>query len=225
MILTIVLATAMIAQIPPADAKPKPLEAFVIAGVTPKAGDADAPLAEGWPKATAPGLIQVKEYPAYRSAVARGKGASVGADNVLFYPLFLHISKSKVEMTAPVVNYYPADLVDKPKATGDVAMEFVYRSPTLGQTGQGVGMVKVEDHPASTYVCLGVQGEMDPERLRKANDALKAWLVEHKAEWVEIGSVRRLGYHGPMTARDERLWEVQLLVRPAPKPDNAEVKP
>jgi hypothetical protein len=39
--------------------------------------DSDSPLPEGWPDATVPGKIEVKDYPAYRSAVAKAKGASV----------------------------------------------------------------------------------------------------------------------------------------------------
>ena len=212
----------------PADDKsaqvPARLEAFVIPGAKLKPADSDAPLAEGWPGGTEPGMIEVKNYPGYRSAVARGKGASIGADTVLFYPLFNHISKSDIAMTTPVVSTYSQDLVKEPKAKGDMSMEFVYRSPTMGQAGQGVGSVKVEDHPASAFVCLGVQGDLDAERMSKGVGALKSWLADRKGEWVEDGPPRRLGYHGPMTRRDERLWEVQIPVKPAPKP-TPETKP
>lgn len=215
--LSFAIGLAFLGSTTMADDKPKPIEAFVVAGVIPKAADADAPLAEGWPKATAPGLIEVKNYPAYRSAIARGKGASVEADNLLFYPLFIHISKSDIAMTTPVVSNYDEAALKGPKATGDVSMEFVYRSPTQGQAGKGVGAVNVEDHPAATYLCLGVQGKMDPDKLRKGVDALKGWLDEHKDQWVEAGTARRIGYHGPMTTLDERLWEVQIPIKPVPK--------
>ncbi len=36
--------------------------------------DSDSPLPEGWPDATIPGRIEIKNYPAYRSAVAEAKG-------------------------------------------------------------------------------------------------------------------------------------------------------
>ena len=201
----------------PADDKPARLDEFAIPGVKARPADADAPLAEGWPKGTEPGVIEVKKYPAYRSAVARAKGASPGADNVLFYPLFNHITRSDIAMTSPVVSTYAPEMVRDPKATGDVSMEFVYRSPDLGKSGQGVGSVKVEDHPASAFVCLGIQGEMDPEKMRRAVEALRAWLADHK-EWAEDGPPRRLGYHAPMVRRDERLWEAQIPIKPAPKP-------
>ena len=141
-----------------ADDKPAPapmpgrLEAFVIPGVKSKPADSDAPLAEGWPGGTVPGIIEVKKYPAYRSAVARAKGAGMGSDNVLFFPLFNHISKKDIAMTTPVVSGFSPGLVEEPKAKGEVTMEFVYRSPTMGETGQGVGAVKVDDHPSATYV-------------------------------------------------------------------------
>ncbi len=99
--------------------------------------------------------------------MARGKGASLGADNVLFFPLFRHITTSDIAMTTPVVSTYSPELVKEPKATGEMSMEFVYRSPTMGQTGQGVGAVKVEDHPAGSFVCLGVQGDLDADRMRQ----------------------------------------------------------
>ncbi|WP_435006593.1 heme-binding protein [Tundrisphaera lichenicola] len=202
--------------------KVKRLEEFVIPSVQVKAADSDAPLAEGWPGGTAPGLIEVKKYPAYRSAVARGTGAALGSDNVLFFPLFRHISRSEIAMTTPVVNTYTPEMLQKPKATGDVSMEFVYRSPTQGQIGQGVGSVKVEDHPAATFVCLGVQGDLDSDRMRRGTEILKSWLDEHKSEWVEDGSTRRLGYHGPMTPRDQRLWEIQIPIKSAPLPEKPE---
>jgi hypothetical protein len=46
---------------------------------------------------------------------------------------------------------------------------------------------------------------------------LREWLKSQN-EWVEEGSPRRLGYHGPMTPVAQRLWEVQLPVKKAAKP-------
>ncbi len=189
--------------------------------VPPKAADGDAPLPEGWPAATKPAAVEIKQYPAYRSAVARAKdvaNSADSADTVLFFALFGHISRNKVEMTAPVVNTYAPAMVEDPKAKGPMTMEFLYRTPDQGKTGRGLGAVVVEDHPASTYACRGVQGPMTAERLRDEMAALRGWLDEHKAEWVADGPPRRLGYHGPMTPEAERLWEVQIPVKPARKP-------
>jgi hypothetical protein len=189
--------------------------------VAPKAADGDAPLPDGWPAATKPGAIEVKRYPAYRSAMARGEGGTVGADDVLFFPLFNHISRKEIAMTSPVVSTYEPAMLDDPKARGRVSMEFLYRSPTQGQAGRGVGRVTVEDHPAATFVCRGIQGRMTAERLRDESVALRAWLAEHKDKWVEDGPPRRLGYHGPMTPEAERLWEIQIPVKPAKTPGPA----
>ena len=101
----------------------------------------------------------MKHYPAYRSAVAKAKGASVRSDGVLFFSLFNHISRSKIEMTAPVVNTYatPA-MIETPGGTGEMTMEFLYRNTRQGEPGKGVGAVTVKDHPAQSFVCLGLEG-------------------------------------------------------------------
>jgi hypothetical protein len=80
----------------------------------PKKANSDAPFAEGWPDSTKPGTIEVKQYPAYRSAIARAKNASMGADGVLFFSLFRHITQSNVEMTSPVVNTYEPKILKAP---------------------------------------------------------------------------------------------------------------
>ena len=191
-----------------------PLPAFIVQGVEPRAFDADSPLAEGWPAATKPGMIEVKKFPAYRGAVARARDASMGSENILFFSLFNHITKSDVAMTAPVVNEFDPAMIADPKSTGEIAMEFVYRTPTTGAAGKGVGAVEVEDRPAGSFVCLGIQGEMDPAKLRLAVQSLQGWLDDHKAAWTAAGNPRRLGYHAPMTNEDKRWWEVQIPVKP-----------
>ena len=178
--------------------------------------DSDSPLPEGWPDATVPGKIEVKHYPAYRSAVAQAKGASVRSDTVLFFSLFNHISKSHIEMTAPVVNTYKTPtMLETPGATGEMTMEFLYRSTQQGQAGKGVGAVVVNDHPAQDFVCLGLVGAMSDSTLREGVAKLHGWLDQHKDQWVEAGPARRLGYHGPMTPTADRRWEMQIPIKPA----------
>ena len=183
----------------------------------PKKANSDAPFAEGWPDSTNPGTIEVKKYPAYRSAIARAKNASMGADGVLFFSLFRHITQSNVEMTSPVVNTYEPKMIESPDEKGEITMEFLYSSRELGKPGKGVGAVEVVDHPASTYLCMGVQGKMDDNLMREGVLKLQAWLKEHSSEWTEAGKPRRLGYHGPMTPVSQRLWEVQIPVKPVKK--------
>ena len=121
-------------------------ERFGVKGnVTPKAADADSPLPEGYPGGTAPGTIEVKHYPAYRSAVARNPKANGLTGDMLFWPLFNHISKSNIEMTAPVINSYPEAMIETPSSTGEITMEFLYRSTKQGEPGPGVGKVEVKD--------------------------------------------------------------------------------
>jgi uncharacterized surface protein with fasciclin (FAS1) repeats len=185
--------------------------------VRPKPADGDAPLAEGFPGATNPGAVEVKKYPAYRSAVARSSKAGVSSGDVLFFSLFDHIRRNRIEMTAPVINTYKTPrMIETPGATGDVTMEFVYRSPGDGKTGPDGSTVEVVDHPARHFVCLGFQGgNLSDDQMREALATLRDWLDGHKGEWVGDGPPRRLGYHSPMTPPEQRLWEVQIPVKSA----------
>jgi hypothetical protein len=56
--------------------------------VKPKPADGDAPLAEGFPNSTEPGKIEVKKYPAYRSAVTKADKATVSSGDLMFFALF-----------------------------------------------------------------------------------------------------------------------------------------
>lgn len=185
--------------------------------VKPKPADGDAPLAEGFPDATKPGKVEVKKYPAYRSAISKVNKATVSSGDMMFFSLFNHIQKNKVEMTAPVINTFKTPrMIETPGAKGEVIMEFVYRSPKEGKAGPDGSSVEVVDHPARSFVCLGFQGgNMSDNQMREAVATLRKWLDEHKGEWVEDGPPRRLGYHGPMTPAAQRLWEVQVPVKAA----------
>lgn len=178
--------------------------------VEPAAADSDAPLPEGWPGSTRPGAIEVKSYPAYRSAVARGPAGSMKAQEQLFGPLFIHITRKQIAMTAPVI----MTAEPRPGGPAESSMEFLYRRLDQGEVGPGGGTVKVEDRPASKFVCLGIQGKMTEPRLDESVAKLRTWLDEHKAEWVADGPPRRLGYHGPSTPEARQLGEVQIPIKP-----------
>jgi hypothetical protein len=181
----------------------------------PRAADSDAPLPEGFPPATKPDLIEVKSYPAYRSAVAKGEGMTTGSGDFLFWILFQHIQKHDVAMTSPVINTYPEPgMTTDPSRRGEVTMEFLYRTPAIGHPGQDTAAIEVVDHAPQTYLCLGLQGAMSPERMADATRRLHAWLEQHSSEYKAAGPPRRLGYHGPMTPVEQRLWEVQIPVKP-----------
>lgn len=193
---------------------PKP--AAPVAKVAPKPADGDAPLAEGFPAGTKPGTIEIKRYPAYRSAVAKVEKATMSSGDLMFFSLFSHIQKNKIEMTAPVISTFKTPrMIETPGAKGEVTMEFVYRGPNDGKAGPDGLVVEVKDHPAQDFVCLGYQGQMTDQEMRDGTAKVGTWLDEHKAEWVADGPVRRLGYHGPMTPVAQRLWEVQIPVKKA----------
>jgi len=185
--------------------------------VKPKPADGDAPLAEGFPNSTEPGKIEVKKYPAYRSAITKAKKATVSSGDLMFFALFNHIQSNKVEMTAPVISTFKTPrMIETPGAQGEVDMEFVYRSPKQGKSGPDGSSVEVVDHSAQSFVCLGFQGgNLSANQMREAVATLRKWLDAHKGEWVEDGPPRRLGYHGPMTPAAQRLWEVQIPVKKA----------
>jgi SOUL heme-binding protein len=185
--------------------------------VEPKAANGDAPLAEGFPDATKPGKVEVKKYPAYPSAVTRVNKSTVSTGDLMFFSLFKHIQKKKVEMTAPVINTFKTPrMIETPAARGEVTMEFVYRSTKEGKPGPDGPSVEVVDHPAQSFVCLGFQGGgMSDSQMREAVAKLHKWLDGHKGKWVEDGPPRRLGYHGPMTPAAQRLWEFQVPVKAA----------
>lgn len=210
--LTAILATGAwavaLAEDGPAPAAPKAAEG-------PAAADSDAPLPQGWPAATKPDAIEIKAYPAYRSAVARDAQATMKGQAKLFWPLFIHIQKEGIAMTAPVVMTYEPRILEQTGATGEASMEFLYRQPDQGRAGPAGGTVKVEDRPAATFVCLGLQGPIDEARLADSIKRLRGWLEDHKTEWVEAGPPRQLGYHGPSTPVGRRLWEVQIPVKAA----------
>lgn len=214
----LILATAVALLGPTLDPArgedPKP--SSTKAAVEPKPADGDAPLAEGFPAATRPGAIEVKRYPAYRSAVAKVEKATTSSGNLMFFSLFNHIQKNKIEMTAPVINtYLTPQMIETPGAKGEVTMEFVYHSPKEGKPGPDGATVEVKDHPEQDFVCLGVQGGMGDDEMRAGVARLRAWLDEHKSEWAADGAPRRIGYHGPMTPVARRLWEVQIPVKAA----------
>ena len=179
------------------------------------AADSEAPLPEGWPGGTKPGVIEIKTYPAYRSAVARDDQSSMNNPTKLFWPLFIHIQREKIAMTAPVVMTYESKVIENPGEKGKVSMEFLYRTPDQGHAGGTDGPVKVEDRPGDTFVCIGVQGRVDEKAIVESVKKLHAWLEDHKSDWVAAGEPRRLGYHGPGTPMRRQLGEGHIPVKPA----------
>jgi hypothetical protein len=186
------------------------------AAIPVRPADSDAKLPEGFPGGTQPGVIEIKDYPAYRSAVAKGQNMTTRSGDSMFWALFRHISTHKVEMTAPVINTYLTDgMVDDAGTRGELTMEFLYPNTRMGETGVDNKVVSVVDHPPMTVVAIGVQGSMSEKTMRDKLAQLREWLAAHASEWKEAGPPRRLGYHGPSTPSAQRLWEVQIPIAPA----------
>ncbi len=90
---------------------------------------ASTPLSEGFPEPMADGKIDVKQYPAYRSATVLVKGGLGSASSRGFSPLFPHISENDISMTVPVEAQYPAASLQANAASqGDTAVSVLYRS-------------------------------------------------------------------------------------------------
>ncbi|EDX70729.1 hypothetical protein MC7420_8157 [Coleofasciculus chthonoplastes PCC 7420] len=123
---------------------------------------ATAPLPEGFPPPTPDGKIEVKQYPAYRSATVRYSGELSMAANRAFDPLYRHISSNNISMTAPVETRYPvstleANQMGTPDEQGEALVSFLYRSTDIypDEISQNI---QVEDIPPMTVLSLGLKG-------------------------------------------------------------------
>ncbi|MBI1372211.1 MAG: ABC transporter substrate-binding protein [Phycisphaera sp.] len=170
----------------------------------------EAKLPEGFPAPGPVGEIIVKHYPAYRAAfVASGEGHK--GMNGMFRPLFNHIKKNDIAMTAPVRMSYAEASTDGDDTKGPASMAFYYRSTGLGKVGEDDG-VRVEDRPAVTVVSIGVRGDYSDKRFHAALSKLEAWLDEHKAEYHRAGDALYLGYNSPFVPGFLKFSEVQLPI-------------
>jgi hypothetical protein len=158
---------------------------------------AEAPLPEGFPPFTPVGVIEVKEYPAYRRAV----GPS-------FWTLFQHIQKQQIPMTAPV------EMNQAPGANGDGAMAFLYQNTAVGERGPIDG-VEIEDVPATLVVSLGFRGGLDERQVAESEQRLRAWLDgQSNYRAAKESEIRLFGYNGPQVPEQDRYGEVQILLEP-----------
>jgi hypothetical protein len=158
------------------------------------------------------GEIIVKEYPAYRMArIQRGEGGIAGGPNVMFRPLFNHIKRNDIPMTAPVEMGYPEHV--KP-GEGASSMAFLYGEQTWGTSGADANdrRVVVEDVPAMTVVSIGVRGGYTNANFEKAISKLNAWIQQRADQVGVIGPPRYLAYNSPFVLGFLKYGEVQLPV-------------
>lgn len=170
-----------------------------------------APLPEGFPPPTPAGKIEVKRYPAYRMATYRYRGKLSQAANRSFSPLFQHISRNEIAMTAPVETRYPSSTWeggDKLEEVGEASVSFLYRrTDTYPQ--EIAQNIEVEDVPPMVVVSLGQQGSYTYESYLENLGRLKDWLAQHP-EYRVSGVPRRFFYDGPFVPDALKRSEIQL---------------
>lgn len=166
----------------------------------------EAPLPEGWPELTPVDEIQVKQYPVYRAAVIDGK--TDGTPSGMFRPLFNHIQRKDIAMTAPVEMTYNGE--------AQSSMAFLYRNPEMGSLGSDDEDTRVEvrEIQQQAAVSIGVRGRYSTDNYNEALDKLNAWLDENNGQWQPAGEPRFLGYNSPFVPGFMRYGEVQIPVEP-----------
>lgn len=162
----------------------------------------EAEMPSGFPTYTPVGQIEIKEYPAYRKASARGAAS--------FWTLFQHIKRNNVAMTAPVEMDYGDPLAPE---KNERSMSFLYERADQGSPGRQ-GNVEVVDIPATTVVSIGCRGARTESAVDEAREKLMAWLHEKKGEYVVSGPLRVMGYNSPFVPRDKNFFEVQIPIKP-----------
>lgn len=173
------------------------------------------PLPVGYPAPTAPGVMEIKHYPSVRRAEINAQGREDGMmgwnTSRAFWPLFQHIKDRDIAMTAPVETDYAGVTADGEVRDAEWSMSFLYREPSLGDTGHD-GAVFVYDAEPITVVSVGVRGDLSRQELRRAVSELYKW-ASVSEEWESAGGARKLSYNGPDVAARDRWHEVQLPIR------------
>jgi hypothetical protein len=170
----------------------------------------EAPLPEGWPRPSLPGLVRVKSYPSARQAVVTGPG---GNGRQAFWVLYHHIKDRQVPLTGPVVVGYPDQPTEELTVPPD-SMAFLYSRADLDTTGE-FGPVHVQDAKPLQVVSIGLTGAYRKASVQSAVAQLHGWLKANP-QWQPSGPVRVLGYNSPFTPASRKYSEVQIPVRAAP---------
>ena len=172
----------------------------------------ESPLPDGYPEPTPPGAIDIKQYPSVRRAELTSQDDSGAAMMSGFFPLFNHIKKRDIAMTAPVeMDYqslYKDFMSDEPAQDGATTMSFLYRNPALGPVGED-GKIVVRDTKPMTVLSIGARGASDPS---KELESLRTWL-KGQTEWEVAGDPRMFVYNGPFIDPNWRWSEMQVPIR------------
>lgn len=170
------------------------------------------PLPVGYPAPTPPGAFEIKHYPSVRRAEVSGESSPRMASMQGFWPLFQHISRNDIAMTAPVeMDYAPAEegADQRPAWT----MSFLYYEQDLGPTGQDPAdpKVTIRDTEPVTVLATGIKGRNATRVDESVQQQLIDW-IEQSPEWRIAGEARWFGYNGPDMPRDRQWSEVQIPV-------------
>jgi hypothetical protein len=169
----------------------------------------EAKLPANYPPPAPVGEVVVKSYPPSRMAMVHSRDlGNAAGQNQMFMPLFNHIKRENIAMTAPVVMEYSVD----GEAARAQTMAFVYGDTSIGAAGD-VGDVSVVDVPSVIVVSVGVRGSYGETQLKNALKLIDAWLAERTDEYNKAGPPRYLGYNSPMVPWLLRYGEVQVPVR------------
>ena len=168
----------------------------------------DTKLPVGYPAPTPPGAIELKHYPTIRRAeFSSGQAAGLMGQRG-FWPLFQHISRNDIAMTAPVEMEY-AD-TNNDESIDRWTMAFLYHTPENGPTGED-GEVLIVDTEPKTFLSMGVRGRRGWTGVLGVAERLDTWLGENPG-WRRTGMPRTLGYNGPNVRMGDQWWEVQVPV-------------
>jgi len=177
----------------------------------------------GFPGATPVGEVLILDYPACRLARVP-IDRRWGAENSAFWKLFQHIESNRIPMTAPVEMAYEGS------AQRQTTMAFLYASTDVGRLGPAGRDVEVADVPPVRVASFGLRGRRTDERVQGARRAIEDWL-SGRTELEVAGSMRVMGWNGPMTPVARSYFEVQIPVRTVaargqpPKPGGAPASP
>lgn len=169
----------------------------------------DTKLPVGYPAPTPPGAYEIKHYASVRRAeFTSGSGMGINGQNG-FWPLFQHISRNDIAMTAPVEMEVTDN--DQDGEPDRWTMSFLYHQISDGPTGKDGEVVIVDTEPM-TYLSLGVQGRRDQSGWDDLADKLDAWITD-SGEWERVGMPRVLGYNGPNVRPADQWWEIQMPIK------------
>ena len=177
----------------------------------------EAQLPAGFPPPGPIGQVIVKNYPACRAATVAASDVNGTSQDDMFRPLFDHIQRENIAMTAPLQMDFDRVSVTaastQPSAKPPIAMSFIYRSPRIGNPGKD-GIVTVRDLPAVTVISVGVRGSYNAEHFDNGLKAINDWLRNHPNRYRVVGAPRFLGYNSPFVPWFLRYGEVQIPVVP-----------